>query len=60
MGSVIVCRRQDHNLEMEAGVAGLPPPAVAQDGDGAGGEERTVVFSVFSTHNKRDTSYPGG
>ena len=35
MGSVIVCRRQDHNLEMEAAVAGLPPPAVAQDGDGA-------------------------
>ena len=35
MGSVIVCRRQDHNLEMEAAVAGLPPPAVAQDVDGA-------------------------
>ena len=26
----------------------------------ATGEERTVDFSVFSTHNKRDTSYPGG
>ena len=35
MGSVMVCRRQDHNLEMEAAVAGLPPPAVAQDGEGA-------------------------
>ena len=23
-------------------------------------EEEVLVFSVFSTHNKRDTSYPGG
>ena len=35
MIKVIVCRRQDHNLEMEAAVAGPPLPAVAQDGDGA-------------------------
>ena len=31
---LIVCRRQDHNLEMEAAVAG-PSLAVTQDGDGA-------------------------
>ena len=35
MIKVIVCRRQNLNLEMEAAVAGPPLPAVAQDGDGA-------------------------
>ena len=31
MMKVIVCRRQDHNLEMEAAVAGPPLPAVSQE-----------------------------